>query len=306
MTTATAIQTVKASKLKAKDPKTAEPSKPKMVLYGPAGVGKTWFALGFPNVYYISPEPGATREHYTDRLKSNGGMYLGPEDGSTDFEVLIEQTKALASEKHPFKTLVIDSITEIYNGAIAKESERLGDKNAFGADKKPALAYMRRFLAAAFRLPMNLILIAHEKSEWGVDDKGQRSEIGKIPDCWEKLLYSLDLAFQAQKRGKSRVAMTRKSRLLGFPEGESFPLDYEDFSTRYGKNIIERESAPLVLANSEQVTEITHLVDLLKIDDATKEKWLDKANAESFTEFNSDDAAKLITFLKNKINSTAK
>ncbi len=205
-----------------------------------------------------------------------------------------------------FKTLVIDSITEIYNGAIAKEAERLGSANAFGADKKPALSYMRRFLAAAARLQMNVILIAHEKSEWGIDDQGTRAEIGKVPACWDKLIYSLDLAFQAQKRGKSRVAITRKSRLIGFPEGESFDLDYEAFSTRYGKDIIEREAAPLVLATAEQVTEINHLVDLLKIDEPTKEKWLDKANAESFAEFNSDDATKLINFLKNKINPTSK
>lgn len=291
-------------KLIAKDPIEAEPSKPKMVLYGASGVGKTWFTLGFPNVYYISPEPGATRKHYVERLRAGGGRYLGPEDGSTDFEVLIEQAKALAALKHEFKTLVVDSITEIFNNAVAKEADRLGDKNAFGADKKPAIAYMRRFIAAINRLDMNVILVAHEKTEWGQDDKGQRVEKGKGPDCWDKLIYSLDLAFQAQKRGPSRVAVVKKSRLLGFPEGDSFALDFADFSTRYGKDIIEKAPLQIILASDAQVSEINRLVELLKIEQATIEKWLEKANVDQFSEFSADTAEKIIKSLTAKLQPT--
>lgn len=289
------------SKLKAKDPKTAEPSKPKMVLFGPSGVGKTWFSLSFPSVYYIAPEDGASRAHYTDRLKASGGVYMGQEDGALDFETVIEQLKALGSEKHAFKTVVIDSITKLFNTAVASEAERLGDKNAFGADKKPAIAYMRRLVAAVSRLDMNVLLIAHEKAEWGQDEKGQRVELGKVPDCWDKLIYELDLAFLAQKRGASRVAVTKKSRLLGFPEGESFKLDFAEFSTRYGKDIIEKEVVPIALATPEQVAEINRLVDLLKVDSTTTGKWLEKANAETFAEFNTNQAESVIKNLNSKI-----
>lgn len=289
------------SKLLFKDPIEAEPSKPKMVLYGPSGVGKTWFTLAFPNVAYFSPEPGATRTHYKDKLKNSGGMYLGPEDGSTDFETLISQAKALASEKHGFKTLVVDSITEIFNLAVAKEADRLGSKNAFGADKKPAIANMRRFVAAIQRLDMNVVLVAHEKAEWGQDDAGQRVEKGKVPDCWDKLIYSLDLAFHAQKRGPSRVAVVKKSRLLGFPEGESFPLEFADFSERYGKDIIEKAVTPIALATTEHVSEIERLVGLLKIEPDTIEKWFEKANVEKFSEFSVDTADKIIKSLTSKL-----
>lgn len=288
------------SKLLFKDPTEAEPTKPKMVIYGPAGVGKTMFTLNFPNVAYFSPEPGATRKHYVEKLKANGGSYIGPEDGATDFEILIGQAKALATEKHNFKTFAVDSITEIFNLAIAKEAERLGDKNAFGADKKPAIAYMRRFVQAIARLDMNVILVAHEKTEWG-EVNGQRTEIGKVPDCWDKLLYSLDLAFQAQKTGPGRYLVVKKSRLVGFPEGERFKLDFEEFSQRYGKDIVEKPSSPLALATPDQVVEITRLVDLLKIDSATIEKWFEKANAEKFEEFSTEAAGKTIDFLNKKL-----
>ena len=68
-----------ASKLKAIAPKAAEPSKPKMLIYGKPGVGKTWAALDFPSVYYMDTEGGADLEHYTDKLLAAGGMYFGPE-----------------------------------------------------------------------------------------------------------------------------------------------------------------------------------------------------------------------------------
>lgn len=289
------------SKLKAKNPLTVEPTKPKFVIYSASGVGKTWFGLSFPKVYYIDTEGGASRAHYMERLSKAGGKYLGVEDGALDFEVVIDQIKALAVEKHDFKTVVIDSISKIFNNAVASEAERLGDKNAFGADKKPAIAYMRRLIACLARLDMNVILIAHEKAEWGQDAKGDRVELGKVPDCWDKLIYELDLAFHCQKRGASRVAVVKKSRLLGFPEGQSFPLEFADFAERYGKDIIEKPASVVELAKPEQVAEINRLVDLLKLDRVVTDKWLEKGGVENFFEFNTEQAAKIIENLQSKI-----
>ncbi len=289
------------SKLKAKEPLATEPRKPQAVIYGESGVGKTWFALSFPAVYYIDTEGGAARAHYMERLAKSGGRYLGPEDGANDFETIISQVKALGTEKHGYKTVVIDSITKPFISSIAAEGERLGEQNGFGADKKPAIAAMRRLIAAVHRLDMNVIFIAHETSEWGVDAKGNRAEIGKAPDTYNKLIYELDLAFRVTKRGPQRIAIVRKSRLLGFPEGENFKLDYPEFAERYGKDIIEKVSVPIVLATAEQVSEINRLVDLLKIDKETTSKWLEKANAENFSELNTTQAANAIEALKSKI-----
>jgi len=237
-----------------------------------------------------------------ERLAKAGGRYLGVEDGSLDFDVVLEQIKALATEKHGFKTVLIDSITKLFNNAVAVEAERLGDKNAFGADKKPAIAYMRRLVAALGRLDMNVILIAHERAEWGADSKGDRVELGKVPDCWDKLIYELDLTFHCQRRGASRVAVVKKSRLLGFPEGQSFSLEFSDFAERYGKDVIEKEASQIILATPEQVAEINRLVELLNIGQDVTGKWLEKANAENFSELNIDQATKVINSLKTKLN----
>lgn len=178
------------SKLKAKDPSAAKPSKPKILIFGKPGVGKTWQALDFPSVYYIDTEGGANKPEYLDKLRVSGGVYMGPEDGSLDFPTIIEQVKALCSEKHSYKTLVIDSISKVFNHAVALEAERLSEqqkKNEWGLDRKPAVAFMRRLVAWLSKLDMNVILIAHSKAEWGTDATGERKEIGQTYDGWDKL-----------------------------------------------------------------------------------------------------------------------
>ena len=292
------------TKLKAKTPGETMPGHIKQLLFGPSGVGKTWFALSFPKPYYIDTEGGADLAHYQARLGAAGGVYMGPSEGTLDFDTVIGQMQALATEKHGFKTLIIDSVTKLYQTCIANEAERLGDKDAFGASKKPAVANMRRMISWAMKLDMNVLFVAHETNEWGLNPKsGQREEIGKLPDIFDKLIYELDLTLHVQKRGPQRVAIVRKSRLTGFPEGDTFPLEYAEFATRYGKDFIEAESKPIVLATPEQVAEITRLLGVVKLAEGEFEKLLTKADAESIGELNSDQAAKTLAWLTKKITN---
>jgi hypothetical protein len=212
--------------------------------------------------------------------------------------MVLSQVRALTAEEHPYRTLVIDSITKLFTTSIAEEAERLGDKDAFGASKKPAIGYMRRLVAALMRLDMNVILVAHERSEWGLVN-GQRSEIGTTFDCWEKLEYELDLCFQVEKRGPSRTARARKSRMEDvFKEGQSFPWSYAEFAKRYGQDTIERQSQAIDLATPEQIAEIARLVKLAP--EGWEARAFKKAGVESWVDMEADKAAKCITCLKTK------
>lgn len=290
-----------SSRLRAKDPKAAEPSKPKVLIFGKPGVGKTWTAIDFPGVYYIDTEGGADLEHYTDKLKKAGGVYMGPSDGANDFTVLIEQVKALATEKHDFRTLVVDSISKVFNTAVAVEADRLADKNAFGADKKPAIAAMRQLVAWLQRLDMNVVLIAHEKAEWGQNDKGERVEIGSTFDCWDKLEYELHLALRIVKQGKSRKAFVRKSRLTGFPEGESFQWEYNTFADRYGRDVIEGEVKIITLATRDQLDEMRRLLETVRVAEDWESKCLARVGASKWDELEFAQMDQLLTFLKGKM-----
>lgn len=295
----------KRSKLGAVEPDSIAPKRPKTLIFGPPGAGKTWASLDFPKVYYFDHEGGADLDHYRAKLKAAGGAYFGPDQGSLDFETVIGQVQALSTERHPYKTMVFDSITKLFNTTITDEAERLGDKDAFGASKKPAVRQMARLVRWVNRADMNAIFICHQKDQWGKDDKGNQSVIGETFDGWEKLAYELHLVLRISKigqdKGAFRYAHIGKSRLTGFPEGARFDWSYEEFAARYGKDVIEKDVDLVVVASAEQVVEVKRLLAIVKLDDGMVEKWFKAAAVESWEEMDADKIEKVINGLRTKL-----
>jgi len=289
-----------STRLRARSPETVKQGKIKSVLFGVSGVGKTTLALSFPAPYYFDVEGGAKGPQYRELLTKAGGAYMGPEDGTLSFDTLLDQMQALATEKHPFKTLIVDSLTKLFQTTIAVEAERLGDKDAFGASKKPAIAAMRRLVMWASRLDMNIWFVCHETAEWGMVN-GQRSETGRIADVWDKLVYELDLGIQAVKRGPQRLAIVKKSRISAFPDGEMFPLEYAEFAARWGKDAVESEAGTITLALPDQIAEVKKLLELVRISDADIEKGFAKAGVQDWAEMTTEQIAVWQTFLRKKI-----
>jgi hypothetical protein len=148
---------------------------------------------------------------------------------------------------------------------------------------------------------MNIWFICHETAEWGIVN-GQRAEIGRVADVWDKLIYELDLAVQATKRGPQRVALVKKSRLTGFPDADSFPLDYAEFAARHGKESVEANAETITLALPEQVAEVKKLLDLVRIPEVDIQKGFEKAGVSSFDEMTSDQILGWLNFLRKKIS----
>ena len=161
---------------------------------------------------------------------------------------------------------------------------------------------MRRLVKWMNLLDMNIWFICHEVPEWGMVD-GQRTEIGRVEDVWEKLRYELDLAIQATRRGASRYATVKKTRLLAFPEQETFPLEYAEFASRAGKDAVEAASEAITLALPAQVAEVKHLLEIVRIAEADIQKGFEKAEVSDWSEMTSDQITKWIKFLKSKISA---
>jgi hypothetical protein len=289
------------SRLKAVEPEIVQPKKPKALIFGREGVGKTWASLDFPRVYYVDTEGGADLNHYREKLKNAGGVYFGPDQGSLNIDDLIAEVQALATEKHEFRTLVIDSISKIWNVAIGEEQERLGDADAFGASKKIPTRKFNTLIRWVNKLDMTVIFIAHERDMWGKNDKGQQEVVGATYDGPDKLRFELHLLLNIIKTGKTRRAKIGKSRLLGFPEGEMFEWSYESFAERYGKDIIEAEAKQIVLASPEQIAEVKRLLDVVKVADDWQEKVFKKADVEDWSEMDAEKIVAIIETLKGKI-----
>lgn len=290
------------SKLLAVEPDAVEPRKPKVLIFGPPGVGKTWVSLDFPSVFYIDTEGGADLDHYRAKLRDSGGAYLGPDQGSLDFDVVISQIQALGTEEHPYRTVVIDSISKLWNTALTDEQEALGVKDVFGAYKKAPTRKFGSMVKWVNRLDLNVIFIAHQKDLWGMNSQGQREQIGYEADAQEKLQYDLHLCLRIAKVTPSRrLAYIGKSRLIGFPEGDNFDWSYADFSARYGRDVIEKEVKPLVLATPEQIEEVKRLLEVVKVKEDWQEKVFKAAGVEDWVEMDADKIASSIAWLKKRL-----
>jgi hypothetical protein len=277
----------------------------KALFYGAAGVGKTTAAINFPKPYLIDTEKGAENAQYVKIIEDNGGAVFQ----TNDFEELLKEIKALMTEKHDYKTLIIDPLTTLYNDLLDKCANQLKlaskEKDAtgteFGRHYGEANKKMKHLLNLLLRLDMNVIITSHAKNEYA----GNMTVIGTTFDCYKKLDYLFDLVFEIQKRGKERIGIIKKSRIETLPDGDQFPFSYKEIAERYGKDVIERESKAETLAEMDEVKEIIRLIELLKVPEEVWQKWLDKANSEKWEEMPQEAIQKCINHLKSKINGEA-
>jgi hypothetical protein len=290
--------------MKAKSPEEIKPGKPKFLLSGKSGVGKTMFALEFPKPYIIDVEGGATREHYVNIIKKSGGAYLGKEEGSQDFKVIIEEIKSLTSENHNYKTLIIDSFTKLYLLEAAKAEEKLGSD--FGKDKKEANKPTRQLLRFLEKIPMTVILICHSVDRWVSTGPKERVCDGTTFDGYPKLEFDLDLWMEITKVKSRRFMTVRKSRVKNFIEGDIIDLSYKKFCELYGEEIVNSEPIPVKFSEKTQIEKINFLLQSLRIEQDVIDKWFTKANVETWEEMSFYQADKCIQYLELKVTGLKK
>ena len=274
----------------------------KLFLYGPAGVGKTTAALQFPKSYVIDMEKGT--DYYSESMNRSGSAVFQTISGDD----IKAEIKALLTEKHDYRTLIIDPITQLYN-ALQEKWTRIFEKHSkvdaaeiqdfgmrFWGRVKSEYKSIQRMLLS---LDMNVIITSHQKDVYGAG----MQKIGVGPDSMKGDQYVFDLVFRLDNINGKRVAFTEKERSeIGknkFPE--SFEWSYDNFTKFYGKDVIERAAAPVVMATPEQVKEVERLLEIIKIDDEKISDWFTKADVETWDEMKFDTIQKCIDFLKKKI-----
>lgn len=124
----------------------------KILIYGPSGVGKTVFAATAPDVLFLDAEGGmlSVADKKIDRIKINS------------FKDIKDAFMFLKNEKHDYKTVVIDSLTETQKKSMdeilkasGKDMPRIGD---WGMN----IEQIRRMVRNFRDLPMNVIITALE------------------------------------------------------------------------------------------------------------------------------------------------
>jgi hypothetical protein len=261
----------------------------KLFMFGPAGVGKTTAAIQFPRSYIIDGERGT--ENY-DKLITDSGSAVFQ---TTDIHEVIAEVKALLTERHDYRTLVIDPITTVYNDLLEKSEQKVGAD--FGRHYGAANKEMKRLANLIMALDMNVVITAHAKAEYGQNF----SKIGYTFDGWKQLDYWFDLVVELGKKGKKRYAKVTKTRIASFPDEDVFEWSYDAIKARYDETMLEKESAAVELATTEQVAEIKALLSVVRLPEGTTEKWFAKAGVDTWEDMPADVLAKCIDYVKNRL-----
>jgi len=136
---------------------------PLIAIYGRGKMGKTTLASEFPNPIFIQTEDGAGAIELTSF--SDGPI--------TEFGDVMDALGELASEDHEFKTVVIDSVTQleplIWAEVCGRQNWKSIEDPGYGKGYLEADVVWREFLAACAWLRDNknmcVILIGHEVVE---------------------------------------------------------------------------------------------------------------------------------------------
>ena len=263
----------------------------KLFMYGPAGVGKTTAAIQFPNSYVIDCERGS--ENYDKLITASGSAVFQ----TVDIHEVVQEVKSLLTEKHDFRTLVIDPITPLYNDLLEKCEQKVGSD--FGRHYGAANKEMKRLANLIMALDMNVVITAHAKTEYGQN----LSKLGYTFDGWRQLDYWFDLVVELGKKGRKRQAKVVKTRIDSFPDDDVFEWSYDAIRQRYDATMLEKESEAVALATSGQVRELKDLLSIVRLPEGTVEKWLAKAGVEDWEDMPADLIAKCIDYVRNRLPS---
>lgn len=139
---------------------------PRILIYGPPGMGKTTVAAGFPNPVFIQTEDG-----YPSDLADPPPRF--EREGLGGFDGVLDAIQALLGEEHDRQTLVIDSLDKLEPWVWAKTCEINNwatiETPGYGKGYLAAEEQWRDLLAGLGALRrergMTIVLIAHSTIE---------------------------------------------------------------------------------------------------------------------------------------------
>ena len=285
--------------LKAKKP-TVENNRFRCLIYGTPGAGKSHFCCNFPKTYYIDTEELVKYKKYVDMLNDNDSVVAQ----MNELDEIINEVSLLLSEDHDYSTLVIDSISNVFNQACDAEAVRLAAQSRgadpegteFGRNKIKPQRKIMRLGNLLSRLDMNVIVTCHAKVKYV---KGK--EVGIDCDIFDKLKYLLGSSMEVSIIAKKRKGrMDDKSRYDELPPWEIFDLSYESIRDRFGEEMFIKKSIKEELITEEQIKELQLLFRSLSINDETINKGIAKAKATTLSDLSKGNAKKWIDYLKQK------
>ena len=216
---------------------------------------------------------------------------------------MIKLIKWLATNKHDYKTVVIDSFSKMYSveasrcAKLKRNGKEIGTD--FGADRREANKQVRILFEWLDKLDMNVVLICHSKQDFGSETNETTFDGMNLMD------HELDLWLECLLRGTDKREMrVRKQRLQGFKMNERFELDFATFAKKYGQEHLNATVQSIETAPEGRVSVLTALIREAGIGQQTIDKWLQKAKVQDLAELPAELVEKSISYCEGQLNAS--
>lgn len=210
----------------------------KIAVYGPSGVGKTWFALHFPKVAVIDMEGGT--DHY-------GGKFNFHVVRTKSVKEVLQYVDAFEKEQHDFETLVIDPITIVWTqlqtgrqdvkerkaaNKQGKDRNEVTDLESFTqADWNAVKKIYNKLMTSLINLDMHVVLIGRQSDLTETKPNGDVVKLGVKMDAEKNTIYAMDTVFRLDVVNGKRIAFIEKDRTMTFQIGDKVEnISFESFA----------------------------------------------------------------------------
>ena len=278
----------------------------KALVFGLPGVGKSHFAYSFPGPYIIDTEGLMRYSHFTKMINDNGGVVAE----LNTIEKIMDEIRALRSEKHEYKTLVIDSLSPVYRDYCNREAKRLEDdaqnrnkpvtdSTDFGRNARRPNRMLEEMAQLISKIDMNVILISHAKAKFV---KGEN--IGETADTPDKFGYMLGAVIQIEMHGELRKGRILKSRYNELESMGWIDPTYAEIKKRFGAEMFERAVELTAAPSPELLADIKQFEAKGLLTEELKTKWLSVAQVPELKDMSAKQLGKCLEFLKKKFPAT--
>lgn len=280
--------------------------KVKLFIYGPPGSGKTTFSLQFPKVAMIDMERGS--ELYGDSFNFD----LLP---ATTADEVMDAINWLLTNKHDYRTVVLDPITVYWAALQQKWSDIFMERNKKSKGYKfefydfqprdwmTIKAELKLLIRRLIALDMNVIVTAHQKPKYA--DGELMKVIGDTFDGEKSLPYLFDTVLQLERKGDKFMARPEKDRTGSLPV-TPFEISYKYFAELFGEEFLESEAVPVTFITDKQKEEIETWIITFQMPQDRVKKRLADYNAESLDELTTENAQLIIDKFKEAYDKKQK